>query len=205
MKRLTGLIGAIVVALAAACFGNDGARQSDGSASTPSELMLLHADGIGEYTVGGEIDQVVEGIVELLGEPIEEQRIRCESGSDRIVFWRQLYVVANNDRFAGYNYKQSPFRPSGQTEDVYASDEPGASTVSFATREGLSLGDTVLRASKLYAGKFVIIESTLGPEWWVERDGDAAGPQPLLRGFAEGLSDEAAITSIGAGDICAFR
>jgi hypothetical protein len=123
----------------------------------------------------------------------DNSELKCESSAtSKIVTWDGVLLVFNAEGLSGYLFGPKPSDPITPVGE----DLQTASTV-----EGLGLGQSVADARKIYGIKFVLDETSLGPEWYID---DPKG-YPLLRGFASGLAKTDTITHIGAGDLCAVR
>lgn len=158
-----------------------------------AEPLTLSALGFGLSTLGDSLESVTDKLTDRWGPPLENREFHCESfASYKQFFWDGAYVVFDSAGLSGYLFGPKPkdaLSPAGKDLEV------------ASTTEGLRLGAQVKTARDIYGPRFVLRETTLGPEWYVER------PEgyPLLHGFASGLADSETITRIGAGDVCAVR
>ena len=140
----------------------------------------LRPDGIGTLRIGRDsANAVINELTNLFGVANFDGSVACESGSDRTVRWTavDLTLVFNKSGWAGYLYG--------------AKQQPPLTAVN-----GLAIGTTVGMLKAKYPSGFQIFVGSLGPEFSAP-DG--------FRGFTSGTADSAAITQLGAGDICAFR
>jgi hypothetical protein len=140
----------------------------------------LRPDGIGTLRIGRDsANAVINELTNLFGVANFDGSVACESGSDRTVRWTvvDLTIVFNKSVWAGYLYG--------------AKQQPPLTAVN-----GLAIGTTVGVLKAKYPSGFQIFVGSLGPEFSAP-DG--------FRGFTSGTADSAAITQLGAGDICAFR
>jgi len=157
-------------------------------AGTP---LALSAQGFGLSALGDSIESVTDKLTARWGPLIDSREFKCESfATSKILTWDGVKLVFNGSGLSGYLLGPKPkdaISPAGKDLAV------------ASTTEGLKLGGQVKEARDMYRSRFVLLEATLGPEWYVE------GDYPLLRGFASGLTESDAITHIGAGDICAVR
>ena len=140
----------------------------------------LRPDGIGTLRIGRDsANAVISELTNLFGVANFDGSVACESGSDRTVRWTavDLTLVFNKSVWAGYLYgvKQQP---------------------PLTAANGLAIGTTVAALKAKYPSGLQIFVGSLGPEFSAP-DG--------FRGFTSGTADSAAITQLGAGDICAFR
>ena len=151
-----------------------------GATTTRVNPLELRPDGIGSLRIGRDsANDVINAITNLFGAADRDGAVACESGSDRTVRWIavDLTAVFSKGIWAGYLY--TPKRQPALT-----------------TANGLAVGSTVGALKTTYPSGLQIFTGSLGPEF--------AAPDGL-RGFATGTADNAAITQLGAGDICAFR
>lgn len=66
--------------------------------------------------------------------------------------------------------------------EFHCESPAGADIAAASTTEGLRLGARVGEAGEIYGPRFMLRETTLGPEWWIERPEGT----PLLRGSPPG-------------------
>ncbi|WP_422733342.1 hypothetical protein ACN26Y_21095 [Micromonospora sp. WMMD558] len=157
------------------------------------DRLTLSDDGFSLAEFGDSIEQASGRLRERWG-PEEVREMVCESSAtSRILAWDGVVLVFNDRGLAGYL-----FGPRADDPITPVAWDVGKAS----TDQGLRLGDTVARARELYGRNFVLTETSLGPEWWVETD--AVG-EHSVRGFATGLGPRDTIARIGAGDLCAAR
>jgi hypothetical protein len=171
-----------------------GCTDSSGDPVRTDSPFTLTADGFGTTRVGASFESVMEALRARWGPPDQVRDMGCDSfAQSKLVNWDGVQLVFNDRGLAGYRFGPRPkdaITPAGK--DVQQA----------ATVEGLHLGDTVGTARRLYGERFVLEETSLGPEWYLDPGSDKGSP---LGGFTTGLAETGTITHIKAGDICAVR
>lgn len=158
---------------------------------TKPDELILSVDGFGDTHLGDSYESVMEASRARWGPAERTSELVCESSAQsKIVNWDGVLMVFNDRGLAGYMFGPKP---------ADAITPLGKDVRRAVTAEGLHVGDAVSSARQAYGKRFVLSETTLGPEWYV------AGDYPLLRGFASGLAETDTVDHIGAGDICAVR
>lgn len=110
------------------------------------------------------------------GPPEEDDRVSCDSGSDRTVVWPALFLVFADDRLVGYSF-QSTADPA-------------------ATPQGIRIGSTGADLRAAYPA-VRIEKTTSGAQWFVDTGDDAS-----LGGTLDGFADTNRIDRISSGDTC---
>ncbi len=110
----------------------------------------------------------------------------------KLVHWDLGYLVFSPGGLVGYYFGL----PTGDLLTPQAKDLSNG-----RTDKGLRLGSSVAEAKEHYGSAFVLEETSLGPEFYIEDEDE----YPLLGGFTDGLASENKITNFSAGDICAVR
>lgn len=123
---------------------------------------VLDANAIGEARFGARLSEVVARLSRLLGPPATTLSASA-CGPVQTISWRQLTAYFRSGRFIGYAYGyQTPRRLPGPV---------------LATARGLTLGDTIARARRLYGSAFRSTEEQ-GGSWLLTTAGGT------LEGFA---------------------
>lgn len=162
----------------------------DGGATATFDGLHLRGDGLDMVDFGASEEDAVATLTDVLGPPDEEVDEPCEDQPQRQshwVRWADLSVRTDGRTFVGY------------IEGVHF--PPGPTAFDFGTLRGLSPGDALDRARKLYG------ELRLNPD--PEGQGgaeifkvkDPAGT-PSISAVVESAGDEQTVASIFAGELC---
>lgn len=185
--RVPVLVIAVVIAMA-------GCAEDPPGQAAPTGESTLSPTGFGLAAFGDSVESVTSRLTDRWGPPISSHELKCESSAtSKILGWDGVMLVFNSEGMAGYLAGPKP-------KDAIS--PAGKDLQTASTTEGLQLGGQIKQARTIYGAKFVLRETSLGPEWFVNGTESDYG---LLRGFASGLNENDTVTQIGAGDICAVR
>lgn len=153
-----------------------------GLANSPSSARVLRGNGIGAAKFGEPPGLVTRRLTRLFGRPPTRRYYRNEDccGIDHSTDWPGLTVIFGHRRFVGYSY--GSFRPD-RTE------------LQLATKDGLTIGDTVARGERLYGPAFQV-SAVNGGGWSLNT------PHGRLIGYTSAITKPSGkILTIEAGDV----
>jgi len=162
----------------------------DGGGTATFDGLHLRGDGLDMVDFGASEQDAVATLTDVLGPPDEESDEPCEDEPERPshwVRWADLTVRTDGRSFVGY------------IEGVHF--PPGPTAFDFGTPRGLSPGDPLDRARKLYGNLRLQPdpEGQGGAEIFTVKD--PAGT-PSISGVVEAAGDEKTVASIFAGELC---
>lgn len=188
---LKTLAAALVIVLAACTGSSSGEADSEVAEQTP---LVLSGNSLGAAKLGDSFESVTTRLRARWGPPERTSEFGCESfAMSKVLNWDGVMLVFNESGLAGYLVGPRPVNPITPV---------GRDVGKAASADGLSLGATVTKAREIYGSSFVLEETSLGPEWYIESEPRDSRD---LRGFASGLTETDIVDRIGAGDICAVR
>jgi hypothetical protein len=177
-------------------------------ASVDAARRLLEGNGIGRITFGQPRSTVIAELERLLGPPHETIPGICDFGQS--TDWIGLNINSHDVPSAELNLNFKHFRFVGYGYSANAeAPTPTRHGVLLATSRGLTLGDTVGRARRLYRRAFIQTRVPQGtppsaklPRLPVGEVSTASGEISFgIQGFGrqDHVSAQSAVVSIGAG------
>lgn len=182
--------------------GREGTPVSTGVPSTSPTphgegSLELRGDGLGEVRFGDDLSLAVAILTEVFGSADNDAETFCESGSDKLVFWDELYIVGDDGDFAGW---------------VYHPDLDEPPPVTLRSPSGVEIGTTLAELYALFENDVTVITDTslthdiAGDSIAEFGIIDAVGkPEDGMSGFLTGDDRGDVVTKLRGGDGCYFR
>ncbi len=147
-------------------------------------LEILRADGLGSIDFGGAADPSLLTLGDVFRSNRTTGTRMCGATPARTVTWPELEVRFVDERFVGYEYRQS------------SSKAPTARI--YRTTEGIGLGSTTAELRAAYGDRLVVTaDAATGFTW-------STGAPPAFTGRLSGPPDapDSTVVAITAGPIC---
>lgn len=191
------VLGAVVSAQQLMGDSTGDAEGADVAGSTAAPPLELRGDGLGDVNFGDDLDDAISEVAGVLGSASNDGETECESGSDTLVFWDDLYIVGDDGAFVGWSYGP----PLASLPEAPLQSELGV-TIGMPLAELYAL----FRNDVVVTGRTTLSDEIAGAptvEFYIDQALGKA--ENGMSGFLTGNDRGDVVTGLSGGDDCAFR